>query len=160
MENPLLPDRDSHRNLLSNLHNLHRAVRYVISPEITLVTALDHSVIESLRIFVVEHLAHIARALGRSLWSPRCSGVVLIGVDILARKLNMRGAATVRGFLAANEVRGFAAWVDGMVEQERDRERVWDICGYCLLKAVTELYGIFPMLRRMQGMYETSVTAG
>lgn len=67
VENPLLPDRDTHRILLSNLHNLYRAVRYVISPEITLVTALDHSVIESVRIFVVEHLARIARALGPSL---------------------------------------------------------------------------------------------
>lgn len=160
VENPLLPDRDSHRNLLSNLHNLHRAVRYVISSEITLVTALDHSVIESLRIFVVEHLAHIARALGPSLWPPRCYGIVLIGLDILARKLNMRGAAVVRVFLAADELQVFVAWVDGLVEQERDRERVWGVCGYCLLQAVIALYGIFPMLRNVQAMYETEGTAG
>lgn len=72
----------------------------------------------------------------------------------------MRGAAVVRGFLAAEELQVFVAWVDGLVEQERDRERVWGVCVYCPLEAVTGLYGIFPMLRRMQGVYETSGTAG
>lgn len=72
----------------------------------------------------------------------------------------MRGAATVRGFLAADELQVFVAWVDGLVDQERDQERVWDVCLYCLLQAVTQLYGIFPMLRRIQVMYETAEAAG
>lgn len=73
--------------------------------------------------------------------------------DILARKLNLRGAAAVRGFLAADEVQDFVSWVDGLLEQERDQERVWGVCGCCLLTAVTELYGIFPLLRNVQAMY-------
>lgn len=72
----------------------------------------------------------------------------------------MSGAAAVRGFLAADEVQVFVSWVDGLVAQERDQEKVWDVCGYCLLQAVTQLYGIFPMLRRIQVMYETAVSAG
>lgn len=70
--NPLLPDRESHSQVLNDLQNLYRAVHYVVSPEINLVTPLDHSVIESVRVFVVEHLAHVGRALGQSLWNPRC----------------------------------------------------------------------------------------
>lgn len=87
--------------------------------------------------------------------------VVLISwrvVDILARKLNMRGAAAVRGFLAADELQEFIGWVDGMVEEVREPERIWDVCGYCLLQAVTQLYGIFPMLRNVQAMYQTAAT--
>lgn len=62
--NPGLPDRDSHSQVLSNLQNLYRGIRIVLSPEVTPISPLDHSVVESLRIFVVEYLAHIGRALG------------------------------------------------------------------------------------------------
>lgn len=146
--------------MLSNLQSLYRTVSIVVSPEVTPVTQLDHSVLESVRLFVVEHLAHVARALGRLLRNPTdIPVIVLIGTDIIARKLNMPGAAAVRGFLAADELQGFVAWVDGLVDQERDQERVWDVCGYCLLQAVTQLYEIFPMLRRVLMLYETPVTA-
>lgn len=62
---PRLPDRDSHHELLGNMENLYRAVHLVVSPEIVPVTLLDHSVVEMIRIFVVEHLTHIARVLGK-----------------------------------------------------------------------------------------------
>lgn len=78
----------------------------------------------------------------------------------MARRLNMCGAAMVRGFLAADELQVFVAWVDRLVELEGDQERVWDVCGYCLLQAVTELHEIIPMLRRVQVMYETPATSG
>lgn len=61
---PGLPDRDSHSQVLSSLQNLYRGILVVISPEVTPISPLDHSVVESLRIFVVEYLAHIGRALG------------------------------------------------------------------------------------------------
>lgn len=86
--------------------------------------------------------------------------LILEVVDVLARKLNMRGAAVVRGFLAADELQDFIGWVDEQVlEVGNDPEKIWDVCGYCLLQGVTEMYGIFPMLRSVQDTYQAEVTA-
>lgn len=52
----------------------------------------------------------------------------------------MRGASTVRAFLAAGELEVFVAWVDGLVKQERD--------------------GIFQILGSVQVMNQSAVTAG
>lgn len=72
----------------------------------------------------------------------------------------MTGAAAVRGYLAADELQAFVVYVDGLVDEVADQQDIWDVCGYCLLQAVTNLHGIFPMLRRLQVMYETQEVAG
>lgn len=75
------PRPRQHSLVLSNLQNLYCAVYHVISPELTPATPLDHSAVESVRVFVVEHLAHIARAqVSRcgipAAMSGRCVGIV------------------------------------------------------------------------------------
>lgn len=47
--------------------------------------------------------------------------------------------AEVVALLHTPETEWLYLWVDGIVSQEEDEEKVWDVCGSCLLHAVEAL---------------------
>lgn len=53
----------------------------------------------------------------------------------------------------------YSAWVNYMAEKEKDKEREWLMCGYCLVKALDDLKATLPALEHYHCRYQAKLRA-